>query len=89
VLGLVKNKNDLPRALAAYDKVRRPRALKTVEQALEIKDAYSLRLKGVEDNPEKLEEYFQTSQQWIWNLDLKKQNQDAVEAFNGPIKARL
>lgn len=72
---------DVPKALAAYDQVRRPRAQRVVSTSKEAGQLYSMNQPGVGDDLEKMKEKLETRMHWIWYRDLVSQNETAVKLF--------
>ena len=71
VMRLVYDGKDIPRAFAAFDKVRRPRSQQQVKQARESGLLYDLQLPGYMGDWEKVTEKLATKQKWIWEHDLE------------------
>ena len=74
-----------PKALAAYDQVRRPLAQKIVSTSREAGLLVSMSLPGVGDDLEKMKEKLENRQQWIFDRDLVAQNEEAVQLFRESI----
>ena len=69
VLKDVDSVEDLERAFAAYDEVRRPRTQKLVQTSREAGTLYDFELEG--DDLDKIEENFTSRMKWIWDHDLE------------------
>ena len=81
----VSTPGDVPKSLAAYDQVRRPRAQKIVTTSREAGLLTSMSLPGVGDDLDKMKEQLDTRQNWIFDLDLAAQNEEAVKVFQESI----
>ncbi|KAM0804556.1 hypothetical protein BDR22DRAFT_836467 [Usnea florida] len=77
----VSSPADVPKALVAYDQVRRPRAQKIVTTSREAGLLTSMSLPGVGEDLDKMKEKLDTRQQWIFDRDLVAQNEEAVQVF--------
>ena len=72
---------DIPRAFAAFDKVRRPRSQAQVQSAYESGLLYDLQLPECKDDMEKVKQKLATKNAWIWEHDLEADVQEAERAF--------
>ena len=81
----VSSPANIPKALAAYDQVRRPRAQKIVSTSREAGLLTSMSLPGVGEDLDKMKEKLDTRQQWIFDRDLVAQNEEAVQVFQESI----
>lgn len=70
-MGLVHEGKDIPRAFAAYEKVRKARSQRLVKNSRESGLLYDLQLPGVGDDLEKFKERLPQQQAWIWEHDLQ------------------
>lgn len=77
----VSTAQDVPNALAAYDQVRRPRAQRVVSTSREAGELMSMEYPGIGGDVEKMRGKFDTRMNWIWNRDMKAQNEYAVQLF--------
>ncbi|THW81998.1 FAD/NAD(P)-binding domain-containing protein [Aureobasidium pullulans] len=77
----VESVSQVEKALAAYDKVRRPRAQAVVTMGRDFGRLYDFALDGVKDDPVKMKQFMGKGAAFTNNADLEKQNQDAVDAF--------
>ena len=77
----ITTRDDVPRALAAYDHVRRPRAQRAVSTSREAAQLMSMKRPGVGSDIEKMGKEFETRMHWIWHHDLVAQNEAAVKCF--------
>jgi salicylate hydroxylase len=82
VMRLVYDGADIPRAFAAFDKVRRPRSQKQVQLARDSGWLYDLQLPGYIDDWDKIKDMLQWKQDWIWNVDLEAHVKEAERTFN-------
>ncbi|QIX00185.1 hypothetical protein AMS68_005702 [Peltaster fructicola] len=73
---------DIPKAFAAFDKVRRPRTQKQVKTAHEAGMLYDLELPGYDDDFNKIEASLQERMSWIWDHDLEADIQEAARIFS-------
>lgn len=90
VLALVYKSEDIERAFAAFDAVRRPRSQKQVEVAREGGLLYDLQLPGVEDDWAKVKRILAERQRWIWERDLEADVREVERVFReGSETARL
>ncbi|KAK3615416.1 hypothetical protein LTR56_026603 [Elasticomyces elasticus] len=81
VMALVYSAADIPRAFAAFDKVRRPRSQRQVKVANESGWLYDLQAPGIGDDWDKVEQTLATKQQWIWEHDLEADVKEAVRIY--------
>lgn len=77
----VSTPDDVPKALAAYDQVRRPRAQRVVSTSRESGQLMSMQQPGVGDNIEKMREKLESRMHWVWHRDLVAQNEAAIKLF--------
>lgn len=73
---------DVARALAAYDQVRRPRAQRVVSTSREAGELFAMNQPGVGGDLNKMKEKLETRMHWIWYRDLVAQNEAAVKLFD-------
>ena len=68
----IKSSEDIPRAFAAFDNIRRPRSQKVVQTSHEAGELYGF--EGPQgDDLVKIKENLQTRYRWIWEEDLEKE----------------
>ena len=79
---LVFDSADIPKAFAAFDKVRRPRSQRQVKAARESGLLYDLQLPGYMDDWDKIAEKLATKQNWIWDHDLLGDIKQAERIFH-------
>lgn len=72
---------DIPRAFAAFDKVRRPRSQRQVKAARDAGWLYDLQLPGYMDDWEKVKEQLASKQKWLWDHDLDADVAEAERVF--------
>lgn len=78
VLAMVDGKGEeLPRAFAAYDAVRRPRSQKLVRTSREHGMLYDFELEGVGDDKERFETRLREHMNWVWEFDLQAHVEEA------------
>jgi salicylate hydroxylase len=77
LLVLAKKTEDLEKAFAAYDLVRRPRTQKVISKSKEAGTKHSFMLEGVGDNFEALQAYARVQYRWIWNHNIEKSLSEA------------
>jgi salicylate hydroxylase len=82
----VQSVEDLERAFAAYDQVRRPRSQKNVTSSKETAQLYELEL--LDGDLDKIGENFSTRWNWLWDHDHLAEIERAREIYNGT-KARF
>ena len=81
LFGKVATPSDVPKALAAYDQVCRPRAQRVVSTSRESREMMSMQQAGVGGDVEKMREKLNSRMHWIWYLDMVAQNETAVKWF--------
>ena len=81
VMSLVYDTADIPRAFAAFDKVRRPRSQQQVKMARDSGLLYDLQLLGYMDDWGKIKELLESKQKWIWDHDLNADIEEAQRTF--------
>ncbi|KAK0781918.1 hypothetical protein LTR91_017245 [Friedmanniomyces endolithicus] len=81
VMAHVYDSADVPRAFAAFDRVRRPRSQRQVQVACESGWLYDLQAPGIGDDWEKVKQRLATKQQWIWDHDLEADVTEAVRVY--------
>ncbi|KAK3073508.1 hypothetical protein LTR53_004847 [Teratosphaeriaceae sp. CCFEE 6253] len=81
VLAEVYRAQDLPRAFAAFDTVRRPRSQRQVRVAAESGWLYDLQAPGIEGDWEKVREKLGSKQTWIWEHDLEADVAETVRIY--------
>ena len=77
----ITKSDDVPRALAAYDQVRRPHVQRVVSTSRTAGELMSMSQAGVGSDLEKMRKEFETRMCWIWEHDLEAQNEAAIKAF--------
>ncbi|KZM22605.1 Salicylate 1-monooxygenase [Ascochyta rabiei] len=77
----VNDVGDLERAFKAFDQVRRERTQKNVTTSKEAGMLYDFELHG--DDLDKIEESYLSRMQWIWEIDLEDQLEEAKKIFHG------
>ncbi|KAK3703515.1 hypothetical protein LTR37_014362 [Vermiconidia calcicola] len=82
LMRLVYDGVDIPRAFAAFDRVRRPRSQRQVQMARDSGWLYDLQLPGYMDDWDKIKQMLEEKQNWIWNHDLEAENKEAERVFN-------
>lgn len=81
VMAHVFDPQDLPRAFAVYDAVRRPRSQAQVKAAYDSGWLYDLQAPGIMDDWEKLKKILATKQAFIWDHDLEADMVRAVSMY--------
>ncbi|TKA68848.1 hypothetical protein B0A55_07310 [Friedmanniomyces simplex] len=81
VMAHVYDSADVPRAFAAFDKVRRPRSQKQVQVAYESGWLYDLQAPGIGDDWEKVKKRLATKQQWLWEHDLGADVREVIRIY--------
>ena len=82
VMRLVYDSADIPRAFAAFDKVRRPRSQQQVKLARDSGWLYDLQLPGYMDDWDKIADFLVSKQNWIWDHDVEADVQAVERLFN-------
>lgn len=82
LMRLVYESEDIPRAFAAFDKVRRPRSQRQVKHARDAGLLYDLQLPGYEDDWDIVVKELESRYQWIWDHDLEADVKQAEKIFN-------
>ncbi|KAK2761737.1 hypothetical protein FQN54_001565 [Arachnomyces sp. PD_36] len=82
----VKAIRDIAPALSAYDAVRRPRSQKVVETSRETMGLYSFSDDFVKGDRELWMKAWEGRMDWIWDVDLVKQNEEAVKLFRDVVE---
>lgn len=77
-MGLVYDSKDIPRAFAAFEKVRKHRSQRLVKNSRESGLLYDLQLPGCDDW-EKVKQRLPLQQAWIWDEDIEAEIRDAEE----------
>lgn len=70
---------DLARVFAAYDRVRRPRTQRLVVTSRDAGQLYDFQKPAVHDDPDALRAEIRSRMAWIWNLDMRRHIDEAVE----------
>lgn len=79
---LVYDNADIPRAFAAYDKLRRPRSQRLVKHSRNTGLLYDLQLPGVMDDWDKVKDILSANQKWIWEEDLEGDIKESERVYN-------
>ena len=81
VMRLAYSPADIPKAFAAFDRVRRPRSQQQVKMARDSGRLYDLQLPGYMEDWDKIRELLISKQSWIWDHDLETDISEAERAF--------
>ena len=81
VLGHVSSRGQIPAAFEAYDAICRPRSLKNVATSRAAGELYSLRAKGIGDDPAKLKAALDSRMDWIWDKDIELEGKEALQTL--------
>ncbi|MCJ1377151.1 hypothetical protein MMC17_000243, partial [Xylographa soralifera] len=81
LFGHVRDATTAPKALAAYDQIRRPRKQRATETSLEVGRLVTFMDPDVGDDLDKIREELDTRMHWLWNRDLTAQNEAVVRLF--------
>jgi salicylate hydroxylase len=68
-------------AFHAYDAIRRPRSQRVVTTSKENAEILCLSYEGIGDDPEKLKNTWQERFQWLWDVDLHEQVENARQVM--------
>lgn len=79
----VKEPGQIARALAAFDKVRRPRSQAVVDLARKFGRVYAYAEDGMHEDPVRMKKFFAEMAAFTNEFDVKGQNEAAVKAFMG------
>lgn len=79
VLSKCKSREDVVRAVQAYDAVRRPRSQRLVKTSREAGMLWDFEGEGVGDDLDKLEQNASTRMSWIWDHDISLDLKQAEE----------
>lgn len=81
LIGEAKTAQDLDAAFKAFDGVRRPRTQRLVRTSREAGLLYEFELEG--DDLEAIERNFKVRMNWIWNVDLQQELENALSIMRG------
>jgi salicylate hydroxylase len=81
LIGMATEAADLDGIFKAYDATRRSRTQNLVTKSRESGEAYEFVGNNIGDNAEALRRDAQTKYRWVWEIDLKKHLDDAVESW--------
>ena len=81
VLSKVTTLEQIPKALMAYNQVRRPRSQRIVETSRDAGKLVSMMTEGVGEDLDKIREQLKTRMNWIWKRNMNSQTKEAVELF--------
>lgn len=81
VMALVHDGSEIPRAFAAYEKLRKERSQRLVKTSRDSGLLYDLQLPGVGDDWEKVKERIPLQQGWIWEHDLEADIMEAERVY--------
>ncbi|KAI1458443.1 FAD/NAD(P)-binding domain-containing protein [Annulohypoxylon moriforme] len=77
----VRNPNQITRALAAFDEVRRPRSQAVVDLARKFGRVYAYAEDGMHEDPERMRAFFAEMAAFTNEFDVKGQNEVALRMF--------
>lgn len=77
----VKTIQDIAPALASYDAVRRPRSQKVVQTSMDTIKLFTFSDGVINGDGEQWRKAWDGRMDWIWEVDLHKQNEEAVKLF--------
>lgn len=81
LLSNCSSQEDIPAALAAYDSVRVPRAIRVASESFENGNRLDLQGSTAGCDLDKLAAELDKVARWIWDLDLEEHLRTAVEKF--------
>jgi salicylate hydroxylase len=81
LLGQVRRKEHFTHAIAAYDAVRRPRSQKVVSTSRETLGLYALNDGVANGDSDEWLGKWNGRLDWIWKVDIAKQNDEALALF--------
>ncbi|KAI1138697.1 hypothetical protein F5Y05DRAFT_412569 [Hypoxylon sp. FL0543] len=79
----VREPGQAPRALRAFDEVRRPQSQAVVDLARKFGRLYAYARDGMHKNPAKMKEFFAEMAAFTNDFDVKGQNEAAIWSFLG------
>jgi len=84
LLGQISNpdREQIPRALAAFDMVRRDRTQKMVLESRNCGLLYCFQKSGIADDLIDIQEVMETQWDWICNLDVEAHCQEATDVMH-------
>lgn len=82
----VTSKDRIEKAFAAFDQTRRPRSQKVVDISRQFGRVYGYAEGDLYKNPAKMKAFFKEAGGFTNNVDLAKQNEAAMEAFESSLK---
>lgn len=81
----VKDVSQVEKAFAAYDTIRRPRSQAIVDLSRKFGRAYNYNEEGLRDSPEAMRKFFKEAAFFTNNVDMAKQNDDAMKLFESSL----
>ncbi|MBE7181455.1 MAG: FAD-dependent monooxygenase, partial [Terriglobus roseus] len=81
LLARVYDSKDLPRAFVAFDRVRRPRTQRHVEDSYITGQLYDFHEAGVDADIPKVQERLATKMDWYWHYDLDAEATEAQRVY--------
>lgn len=79
LLAAITGKDDLERAFAAYDAVRRPRTQRLVNSSRRVAGVYDFEDAEIGDDLDAMATYLEHAWDWIWKEDLQAELDDALQ----------
>ncbi|KAK5662685.1 hypothetical protein OQA88_8601 [Cercophora sp. LCS_1] len=88
LFGRVKRASQVESAFKAFDAVRRPRSQAVVNLARAFGRVYAYAEGDMHENPQKMRDFFAGAAAFTNEVDLKKQNDDAMEMYERLMRGR-
>ena len=89
LFGRVKEVSQIEAALAAFDAVRRPRSQKVVDTARAFGRVYAYAEGNLHEDPQGMRDFFTEAAAFTNEVDLNKQNRDALEIYESILRGDL
>jgi salicylate hydroxylase len=89
LFGRVKEVSQIEAALAAFDAVRRPRSQKVVDIARAFGRVYAYAEGNLHEDPQGMRDFFAEAAAFTNEVDLNKQNRDALEIYESILRGDL
>ncbi|KAI1214790.1 FAD/NAD(P)-binding domain-containing protein [Annulohypoxylon truncatum] len=83
LFALVRRPDQIARALAAFDEVRRPRSQAVVDLARKFGRVYAYAEDGMHEDPERMRAFFAEMAAFTNDFDVRGQNEAALRVFKG------
>jgi len=81
LFALVDTPDQLPLALKAYDRIRRPRSQRVCQTSRESGELCALRFPSVMDDPKAFKQNIDWRMDWMWNRDVGLERDQAIKVY--------